>query len=239
MLIDTLGSSVLFLEMTGLSAHSVNPVTWYLSSMLLCMGVLYPLVRRFRFTSLHFVACLILLGTLHQQHPEAALYTIRDQFFGIYTGNIRAFCGMSFGMYVFALVQALGQYHLSPRLKTGVLLLKWGSASLFIGLVLHPFPGGVPLVLLSIAVLIGTSFLTPSQTAFLNSSVVAFLGKLSLPLYLSNFFYSKRLCVLLVNHLAAWQVKAVYYVCSITTALLIMWAAQWFRHCMARRSGEV
>ena len=92
----------LLLRMTGIYTDGFNGVTWYLSSMLICMAILYPLTKRYPDMMTKIVsplAALLLLGYLcrnfdHPRDPSKWLgFTFK--------GNIRAMAEICLGIAAF------------------------------------------------------------------------------------------------------------------------------------------
>lgn len=89
---------ILLLIMTGLKGLSVNGPIWYISSMLLSMMILYPLIRRYKYNFLYIVAPLIILlglGYLNRNFNNLRTPTMWIGF--TYKGNIRAFIELLLG----------------------------------------------------------------------------------------------------------------------------------------------
>jgi len=96
---------VTFINMTGLSIMTLNGVVWYISSMLLCMTILYPLLRKYRDMMVYVVLplCILLMfGYLCHEYGAPRKPT---QWIGItYKGNIRAFAEISLGVICYHIV---------------------------------------------------------------------------------------------------------------------------------------
>ena len=87
------------LHMSGIGAGSINSTVWYTSSMLLCMAIIYPLIRKYPGFSVKYIlpfAALLLLGYFggNQKSPR----TPTEWIGWTYRGNLRAFAELSIGI---------------------------------------------------------------------------------------------------------------------------------------------
>ena len=98
MLMDGFGEGSL-LFMAGIGSTTFNAVMWYLSSMLISMAILYPLIRKYpdNMTKIILpVAVILMLGYLYQNYGTLRSPT---QWIGFtYKGNIRAISEISMGV---------------------------------------------------------------------------------------------------------------------------------------------
>ena len=118
---------VIFLQMSGLGATTINGVVWYISSLILCMAILYPLIRRYKDMMIYVVLPLLiffLLGYLCMQydHPRSP-----NKWIGItYKGNIRAFAEISLGVVFWQVTKWLSNISFSKLGRILVTGFKWG-----------------------------------------------------------------------------------------------------------------
>lgn len=127
----------LMLRMTGIYTGGFNGVTWYISSMLLCMAVLYPLTRRYPDMMTKVAApmiSLLLLGYLCRNfdHPREP-----SEWLGFtFKGNIRAMAEISLG---------IAAYRISARIsriefrRTGEWLITIAESALYFAYILYMF----------------------------------------------------------------------------------------------------
>lgn len=80
------------------------------------------------------------------------------------------------------------------------------------------------LMLFCIAVVLAFSRQCMDQWMFQNR-IVAFLGKFSLFIYLNHIFYARRLPAILPEGMRYRYMLLCYVVCSLVTALLVMYLA--------------
>ena len=127
----------LMLRMTGIYTGGFNGVTWYISSMLLCMAVLYPLTRRYPDMMTKVAApmiSLLLLGYLCRNfdHPREP-----SEWLGFtFKGNIRAMAEISLG---------IAAYRISARIsriefrRTGEWLITIAESALYFAYIRYMF----------------------------------------------------------------------------------------------------
>ena len=125
--------SLFFLQRMGFGKPFIG-CTWYLSSMLLALFVVYPLCRRFYHVFTLAAApllCAVLLGAIII--CTGSLGNIEDWFFITYKTNIRAFAEISLGATAFEISRRM-QGHVHSR--AGRILLSFiALACLFLSLV--------------------------------------------------------------------------------------------------------
>lgn len=99
---------MLLLRMTGIDCNVVIGQAWYISAMLLCMTLLYPILRKYKYNFIYIAAPLIVLlgfGWLSYTYdcinnPEAWTGLL-------YKGVIRAFIDLTLGSIVYALYEKI------------------------------------------------------------------------------------------------------------------------------------
>jgi len=101
LLIDSIWEPLL-VSMTGLGKIDMNVVVWYISAMLICMAVLYPLLRKHCDITIHLIiplASLLIFGYLYKNygHPRGP-----TNWLGLtYKGVLRAFAEIGIGCLLF------------------------------------------------------------------------------------------------------------------------------------------
>ena len=99
---------LLLLKMTGLKGLDLNGPVWYISSMLLCMLILYPLIRKHKYNYIYILAPLIVffgLGYINQNYGS-----MRGPLFWVgltYKGNLRAFVELTLGTLLYVICEKL------------------------------------------------------------------------------------------------------------------------------------
>lgn len=215
---------VTLLKMSGLTSISMNGVTWYISSMLLCMAILYPLIRKYpdmmKYIGLPLIV-LLALGYLGGTYDSP-----RDplKWIGITKkGNIRAFGEISLGAIMYLVVKAVDKVELTRFGKVLVTVFEWSAYIILILYMYYAGAGGRDyFFLLVMAVAVGLSFSHKGiDAALFDNSVSIWLGKWSLPLYLGHTFYTYNLNKVVPESFTHDQKWVVYLACATATSFLI------------------
>lgn len=221
---------VTFLKMSGLTATSVNGVTWYISSMLLCMALLYPLIRKHYDVMVHIGLPLIVVlvfGYLCGAYGAPRNPTMWIGF--TYKGNLRALAEISLGAICYQVVKKLSNVSFTNLGRVLLTILEWGLYILVI-LYMYYCKAGVRdyLFLLFIAAAVSLSFLAKGiDSEWYDRSVFFWLGRYSLPLFLGHTYYAQNLNSLLPVSFTNGQRMIVYMLCTIVTASVI-WGVSTF-----------
>lgn len=179
------------LRMTGLKGNVINGPIWYISAMLLCMMILYPLLRKYKNNFIYLIAPLIILfgfGWLNQNYTSLR---VPDMWIGFtYKGVIRAFIELTLGSTLYVICQKFQNINFT----------KFGSFVITIieilGFLLPFFISQfvakatkydfIVVAILSISITLAFSEKTIELRLF-NNKFFFWLEKLSLPLYLCHF----------------------------------------------------
>lgn len=208
----------------GLSASNVNGATWYLSSMLIFMLILYPLLRKYPATMKYLImplSALALLGWLCvvDKHPRNP-----TKWIGItMKGNYRALAELELGALCFFAVQKIRKV---PFNKLARVLLTIVEIGCYIGNILYMFfetPSQMDIFFIALFCL-GICLSFSGQTLLINlpeCPAILWLGKFSFPLYLSHQCYAVFLNDLLPEAFTNNQRMTVYLVCAFATALVV------------------
>lgn len=168
-----------------------NGVTWYISSMLLCMALLYPVFRRFRSAPFIAMASLLLLGLLYR---ETVQFHSPHTWMGLcYKANLRALCGISLGAFAYGAARHMGSKQWTRPARFLAMILKnlIGAFLLCYMLLRHSIAADGAITLLIWAyVVIVFSGVSPDSTLF-SHAVFRLLGRLSLPLFLSHVYLTR------------------------------------------------
>lgn len=220
-------------QRVGIGSNSVNGVVWYVQSMLLCMTILYPLIRKFPEMTKWVImplTALLLMGYLIQNYNH---FRTPDKWLGYtYKGNVRAMAELCFGATLYPIVQRLKKLNLRTFAKVLLSCVKWTCWSLVIAymwMVKTKFKqDAFMLVLLGVAVTLAFSGQCLDVKLYQNK-LVLFLGKFSLPLYLNHVYYSHYLNKFLPSGLRFRYQFLIYVICSVLTALVVMALANCIR----------
>lgn len=208
----------------GLSASNVNGATWYLSSMLISMLILYPLLRRYPTAMKYLVmplSALAVLGWLCtvDNHPRDP-----TKWIGItLKGNYRALAELELGALCFFSAQKIRKV---PFNRLARVLLSIVEIGCYVGNIVYMFfetPSRTDIFFIALFCL-GICLSFSEQTLLRNlpeCPAILWLGKFSFPLYLSHQCYALFLNNLLPESFTNNQRMAVYLVCAFSTALVV------------------
>ncbi len=224
-LMDGIWEALLF-QMSGLHMGvALNPSTWYLSSMLLCMLILFPLIRRYNKTAMKIilpVCALLLLGWMYQTYGQPRNPTAWNGF--TYRGNIRALAEIGLGTSCYHITKILQNINFNRFGKFLLTSVKWGA---YIAVILHMY---IPLdtqndFLFILVLMIAISVTFSAQGldfSLYNHKLFYFLGKFSFYMYLGHYYWSFALIPFLPEHFSVKAKTLIYVLVSLVTAVIIM-----------------
>lgn len=221
-------------RMSGLLVAKMNGVTWYISSMLICMSILYPLLRKYKDMMIHVIIPLIVLfgmGFLCQQYGNP-----RDPSKWIgwtFKGNIRAFSELSLGVLCYYAAGWLSRLSLSHFGKIIVTFTEVFSYAVTVYYMYAKKPSTrdyIFILILFVAITITFSEQSMLLT-MLNNRYSYLLGKFSVCIYFSHVFYAQHLKKLLpvIKGINIAEQIEIYIVISIATAVIVYLVAEWIR----------
>ena len=194
---DTAVPSLLLIQMTGIMGSPLNHIEWYLSAMFISILIVYPLCRLNFKVFTRYIAPVVSLGLLVWmccEFPSLTGVTRRMEIGGdlfIYKGNIRALAEITLGTFVYS----LGRYGLAPLsdriskpVRVILTVIEWlmYAGALIITLLTLPYGWEYgALAFIFAGVTLSFSGLTLSGSLF-DNNVSYFLGKITLPAYLSQ-----------------------------------------------------
>lgn len=226
----TLVGDALLLKMTGIVTpiDQINSVIWYLSSMLIGLSVLYPLVRRLGVSLSLFILSLCLLGAM--LHFSGKLSRPFHPIGWTLQGNLRAFSEMAIGACLLPVSERLANVNLRSWCRWGLSVFKIILIALLIFLQHRQIPQYESLFLTAAGLLLVIIFSRQdADSRAYDNALFLWLGKLSLPLFLCHRAYVLHLPQILPKDCS----KLTYATCalslSLMTALLVMYAAHLFR----------
>lgn len=222
-LLATSFSDILLVGMTGLRVKCLNSAIWYLSSMLLCMAILYPLLRKFGDTALNIIIpilSLMLLGWFcgNKETPRNPSGWIG----WTYRGNLRAFAELGIGACLYPIVKKLKKTDFTIF---GRILLTIAEYACYTTVILYMYFEHASrmdyfnILLFALALIISFSQ-KGIDTAVFNGRF-SWLGRFSFSVYLSHFFYSTHIADFFPNF-SQKKLLAIYYGVSLVTALVVM-----------------
>ena len=211
----------------------VNGATWYLSSMCILLAILYPILRRFGKTASAIVIPMISLfamGSLYVLGPlNGNMMTLLVG--PIQKGLVRAFFGIGFGMAGYELLKGLRMAKLTLFGRILISLIEW---IIYIGFLVYTFMPNEEKVeyVLTLFLVLAISLTASKQGVthmIFQNRVSIFLGKLSLPLFLSHFYYSRGLTKLMSEGYSDMDRLKVYLILTFVTAFAVMFCAYLWR----------
>ncbi len=181
---------------TGLFKSKIMLVSWYASSMILCMALLYPLLRKYKDIALRVILpilAVMVLGWLYQTYGS-----IKGpmKWTGItIKGNLRALAELSLGALCYCVTKKLKELDFTTFGKVVLAIVELGIYAVYL-LYMAKFASGLRdlfmLPLLSIAVIITFSGKSIGHEIF-NNKVCTFLGKYSLSICFSHYVFCHRI----------------------------------------------
>ena len=179
------------LRMTGLKGNFINIPTWYLSSMLLCMMIIYPLLRKYKNNFIYLIGPIIVLfgfGWLNKNYPSFKSY---GTWLGwIYLGTIRAFLNLTLGSILYAICEKLKNINFTKLGKLLITIIEIFGFTLpfFIAhfidkAYIYDF---IVIFILSISIVLAFSEKTLEFKLF-NNKFFFWLEKFSFPLFVCHF----------------------------------------------------
>lgn len=218
---------LLLLQRTGIGENSVSVVIWYVQSMLLCMAVLYPLIRKYPEITRRLVLPLVALLLLGYLNRSFSHFRTPNKWLGItYKGNVRAMAELCLGAECYFAAQYLQRFNLKKIAAILLTVLKWFCWILVCAYMWDTEwkQDAFMLAVFCVAVVLAFSRQCVDERLFQNR-LVAFLGKYSLSIYLCHEFYARYLPYVLPEGMRYRYRLLCYVVCSLVTALLVMYLA--------------
>ncbi len=221
------------LTMAGVMNAPVNDAVWYLSSMLICMAILYPLIRKYKSTA-YFVIIPIITALIYGWFiMEKNSLTSPFVWTGLtYTGNLRAFADLGVGIILYHITETFKSKNLSVFSKILLTIAKYVGIVSLVNYMYDSKPSNSRnlIYLIVIAIVIGLIF--SEQTygkRIFNNGFFVFLGKFSLPLYLSHYYWGKLLRKVFPKGFDKLNALIIYFAICLITALVVMVIADFIR----------
>jgi len=184
--------NLLLLNIAGFKGIEINGVIWYISAMLICMLILYPLIKKYRYNFIYIISPLIII--LLGGYLNHNFNSLRTPYLWIGFANkvlLRAFLELNLGIILYPISIYLSKINFS---KFGKIIITITSNICFmIPLFINHFLQNaskydyIILIILSISILLAFSTQTLDYK-IMNNKISYFLEKLSLPMYLSHIF---------------------------------------------------
>lgn len=220
---------IILLQKVGLNYYPVNSPTWYLSSMLLSMFIIYPLMRKFKMNYIYFIAPMLILLCLGLMSNELQGFNHVATWVSFTShGNIRAFTELNIGILIYFISNKLKQINFTKLSKFILTIVEISCLALpfFITTFIDKSYryDYVMLLMISIGICIAISNITIEKD-ILNNKLVYYFEKLSLPLYLFHFFVLKVLqkCFIIFSLSFSYSTKlALYLGATLIISMIIL-----------------
>ncbi len=213
------------LHMGGLNPQGLNSAVWYLSSMLIAMALLYPLLRKYKNGGRLVIAPLATVLIFGYLFAEFGSLRVPFGWTGFtFRGNLRAVADLCLGVVCYQLTQRFATLPLNTFTKSLLTATKYGCFGWLIFYMYGKQNNTMDfflLLIIMLAILLTFSRQTLGQELF-NNKFVTFLGKFSLPLYLSHYWWVKVLKLWLPGSMGAIEKTAVYLAVALATGGLVM-----------------
>lgn len=231
---ETIINNVLLIKMAGLcqSPSDLNGPTWFLSSMILAILVVYPLLRKFGVNACLFVLAISICGFLCTYH--GSLTSVYDWIGFTYEGNIRAVGDILLGAFAFPVVQAIRRVEILILGRMLVCVARYVMIGVMLYVAMDTKTDFQWLSLLAAWGIIVIAFSRTGVDSFIfNNRWCLFLGKLSLPLYLSHRSLTR--CV--INPFACIAYSIIAALMVMLLASLLRRATPFIYDCFVRRKA--
>ncbi len=236
---SSIPSDLFFIGRTGLGTNSLNGPVWYISTMLITMMIMYPLLRKWKSVSSKIVIPILSFLCIGYLWKSTGSVLNPSAWMGLtFKGNIRGFGEIGFGIIAFYLSQWIGSLKLNKFAKILLTLIKWACfATIIIWMAF--FTIDQVQILLLIMYVVGISIVFANHNCIdsklFDHRIFLWLGKISTPLFLCHFFFCspKSDIASLNNILPAGLSKGVtlciYYLVSLAVAIFISITAETIR----------
>lgn len=181
--------SFFLFKMSGINLADPNSVEWYLSSMVFCMMIIYPVLRRYYYRFSRYWAPLIGILLLGYMVKTSTAVTGVETWTGFtFKGNLRAFAEICLGIFAFEICRYLNSLDLSKKSRVALTALEWFAfiaSAMFVMMTFKKKYEILCLIAIFVLVVLSFSSQTYGQKIF-NNKFFYYLGSLSLPIYLSQ-----------------------------------------------------
>lgn len=189
---DVVMSNLLLLNMTGLAGWGLNGAVWYLSSLVIASLIVYPVYRLVRPILPALLAACLLIGLMWLTGSE--FFYAKASLAGLYIGNLRAVVELFVGGGLYECSGKLRECTVLSRIRVLFYVIKMVMLLIVLMYCLHPQIVYAPMVMLALCGIIVLSFaLSTEYGNWLQNRYVAFLGTISLSVYLGHEFIAWRL----------------------------------------------
>lgn len=182
-------SGFFFLQMAGFQGTYINHIEWYLSAMLIGMLLIYPLLRKYYTTFTHIIAPIFsVLALGYMAHNYGKLSGVMSWEGLCYRGTLRGVLELSLGTTCFEISRAIKAMELTKKGRlafTAAEIVLWGMCAVLVMTTVSYYYEIYTLLIIAAATTITFANIGFGNNIF-NNKFIYYLGKLSLPIYLSQ-----------------------------------------------------
>lgn len=176
-----------FVQMAGFGFKYINNIEWYLSVMLICMCIIYPMLRKWYETFSRVIAplfAMLILG--YVMHTYGRLVGVSTWVGITYKSMFRGFSEICLGIFCFEVCRYIQNSKIDTKKRVLLSLLEAVSWIGAFGIIMFTFDyksNIFALAFMAIGITCTFTGLTYGNDIF-NKKAINYLGKLSLPIYL-------------------------------------------------------
>lgn len=181
--------SMFFLQMTGIPSTTLNHIEWYLSAMMICVAIIYPLCKKYYKTFVTLIApivSILILGYLGHNYSRLTGVMVWTVF--TYKSVLRGFAEILLGTTIYYISQKITKMKLKKSQTIMLTIFEVILYAICLIIILCTFPSKYEftvLIMLFLGIILTYSQITYTSKIF-NRKIFYVLGKLSLPIYLSQ-----------------------------------------------------
>ena len=181
----------LFMNKVGIKFEAIISVEWYISSMLICMLIIYPLCRKYGKTFTNVIAPIagiLILGYLFHRYGGTGTASVWTGF--TFKTNLRAFSLICLGTTCYSVCNRISKMSFTRFDRILLTVFEFGcffATLIYICSDINTKYSAIIIMCMLAEVTLIFSGITFGNKLFTNKFTV-FLGKLSLPFYLSQIF---------------------------------------------------
>ncbi len=219
-----------FIQMSGIKVNDMYPnnIEWYISAMLICLFIIYPILRKYFHGFSKFGAPIIgvlIIGYINLNFrsiiPGVFRLTNNSIF---YVGLLRAFAEICLGIFIYTIVDYISNKKLTKKESIFLLLVELGTFCLTLLYICSELSKAYEIIaLIMIFTFVTIAF---SKKSYLSekfdNKFFYFLGKISLPIYLSHLSAIKLVKYFMLEEIFIIQLSVVIVITIIFTTIVYL-----------------
>ena len=233
--------SILFLQQTGITKTSANfiSVEWYIASMLLALAIIYPLLRKNYDVTARIVApvgSVMLMGFLIRNYGK---FPNSKEYHGwFYDSNFRAIAIILLGVFAFEVSRIIVEKGIFERNKIMLIIVENVCFIFAIYFTFSNLKKYESYLVAALFIAITICLSREVKCKFYNNKFVYLLGKLSLPIYLSQNVVRKVVQLYFADLRIRWQ-AVIIVVLTIVVGILVQIITDQVEKLIAKRKALV